>query len=59
MHQKLVYVPNFNMKDADLIIQKGYRVVFGSELNPNMEKEASEMKCKYVWKNNRIVEIDT
>ena len=58
-HQKLVYVPNFNMKDADLIIQKGYRVVFGSELNPNMEKEASEMKCKYVWKNNRIVEIDT
>ena len=46
------------MKDADLIIQKGYRVVFGSELNPNMEKEASEMKCKYVWKNNRIVEIE-
>ncbi len=55
--QKLVFVPHFNMNEAELIIQKGYRVVFGSEQNPNIEKEASKMKCTHVWKNNLIVEI--
>ena len=55
--QKLVFVPDFNMNDAELIIQKGYRVVFGSGQNPNIDKEAFKMKCTHVWKDNRIVEI--
>ena len=55
--QKLVFVPDFNMNDAELIIQKGYKVVFGSEQNPNIDKEAFKMKCTHVWKDNRIVEI--
>ena len=53
----LVYIPYLNMKDADEIIKKGYRIVFGSFSKSNLEKEALEMKCKYIWKNNTIVNL--
>ena len=57
LDKDLVYIPYLNMKDADEIIKKGYRVVFGSVYNSEFEKEASEMKCKYIWKDNTILKL--
>jgi hypothetical protein len=53
----LVYMPYLNMMEADKVIKKGFSVVFGSELNNNSDKEATELKCKYIWKNNTIVKL--
>ena len=55
---QLVYIPYFSMNDAEFIIQKGYKVVFGSDLNTNIEKEAFDLKCGYIWKNNLIVKLE-
>ena len=57
LDKDLVYIPYLNMKDADEIIKKGYRVVFGSVSNSEFEKEASKMKCKYIWKDNIILKL--
>ena len=57
LDKDLVYIPYLNMKDADEIINKGYRVVFGSVSNSEFEKEASEMNCKYIWKDNTILKL--
>ncbi|MDC3140595.1 ATP phosphoribosyltransferase regulatory subunit [Alphaproteobacteria bacterium] len=57
LDKDLVYIPYLNMKDADEIIKKGYRVVFGSVSNSEFEKEASEMKCKYIWKDKIILKL--
>ena len=57
LDKDLVYIPYLNMKDADEIIKKGYRIVFGSVSNSEFEKEASEMNCKYVWKDNTILKL--
>ena len=57
LDKDLVYIPYLNMKDADEIIKKGYRIVFGSVSNSEFEKEASEMNCKYIWKDNTILKL--
>ena len=57
LDKDLVYIPYLNMKDADDIIKKGYRIVFGSVSNSEFEKEASEMNCKYIWKDNTILKL--
>ena len=57
LDKDLVYIPYLNMKDADEIVKKGYRIVFGSVSNSEFEKEASEMKCKYIWKDNTILKL--
>ncbi len=57
LDKDLVYIPYLNMKDADKIVKKGYRIVFGSVPNSDFEKEASEMKCKYIWKDNTILKL--
>ena len=57
LDKDLVYIPYLNMKDADEIIKKGYRIVFGSVANSEFEKEASEMNCKYIWKDNTILKL--
>jgi len=56
-NEKLVFIPYLNMDDAQIIIQKGYKVVFGTDSDINFEKEASEMRCEYIWKNNQIVKL--
>ena len=53
----LVYIPQLNMIEADKVIQKGYQVVFGTNLNNNFYEEAIELKCKYIWKNNTIIKL--
>ena len=57
LDKDLVYIPYLNMKDADEIIKKGYRIVFGSVSNSEFEKEALEMNCKYIWKDNTILKL--
>ncbi len=57
LDKDLVYIPFLNMKDANAIIKKGYRIVFGSVSSSEFEKEALEMKCKYIWKNNTILKL--
>ena len=57
LDKDLVYIPYLNMKDADEIIKKGYRIVFGSVSNSEFEKEASEMNCKYIWKDKTILKL--
>ncbi len=57
LDKDLVYMPQVNMKDANEIINKGYRIVFGSVSSSEFEKEALEMRCKYIWKNSAIVKL--
>ena len=57
LDKDLVYMPQVNMKDANKIINKGYRIVFGSVSSSEFEKEALEMRCKYIWKNGAIVKL--
>ncbi len=57
LDKDLVYIPHLNMKDADEIIKKGYRIVFGSVSSSEFEKEALNMNCKYIWKNNTILKL--
>ena len=57
LDKDLVYIPYLNMKDADEIIKKGYRIVFGSVSNSEFEEEALEMNCKYIWKDNTILKL--
>ena len=47
-----MYVPYLNINDADQIINKGYRVVFGNNLNPDIKQDALNLKCQYIWKNS-------
>ncbi len=59
LDKELVYLPQLKMKDADKIIKKGYRIVFGSVSSSDFLKEALEMKCKYIWKNNTIIKLNS
>ena len=51
---KLVYIPYLNISVADGIIKKGYNIIFGSNSNVDIDQEATEMGCKYIWKNKTI-----
>ena len=51
---KLVYIPYLNISVADGIIKKGYNIIFGSNSSVDIDQEATEMGCKYIWKNKTI-----
>ena len=51
---KLVYIPYLNISVADKIIKKGYNIIFGSNSSVDIDQEATEMGCKYIWKNKTI-----
>ena len=57
IENKLVYVPFLNINDANRIINKGYDIIFGTRENDNVEQEAHEMGCKYIFKNETIIEL--
>ena len=57
IENKLVYVPFLNINDANSIIDKGYDIIFGTRENDNVEQEAHEMGCKYIFKNETIIEL--
>ena len=56
-HMDLVYIPHLNMIEADKLIKKGFNIIFGSNLSNNFDQEAIQLKCKYILKNNSIVEL--
>ncbi len=57
--KSLVYVPYLNINDADHIISRGYRVVFGNNLSSDFEKDAFKLKCQFIWKNKKIIKLNT
>lgn len=57
IENKLVYVPFLNINDANSIINKGYDIIFGTRENDNVKQEAHEMGCKYIFKNETIIEL--
>ena len=57
--KSLVYVPYLNINDADHIISKGYRVVFGNNLTSDLKKDAFNLKCQFIWENKKIVKLET
>jgi len=57
IENKLVYVPFLDINDANSIINKGYDIIFGTRENDNVEQEAHEMGCKYIFKNETIIEL--
>jgi ATP phosphoribosyltransferase regulatory subunit len=56
-NNNLVYIPYLNMVEADSVIQKGFKVVFGSTLINDFDEEAIQLKCQYIWKNKTIVKL--
>ena len=59
LDKSLVYVPYLNINDADQIINKGYRVVFGNNLNPDIKQDALKLKCQFIWENKKITKLET
>ena len=59
LDKSLVYVPYLNINDADQIINKGYRVVFGNNLNCDIKQDALNLKCQFIWENKKIVKLET
>ena len=57
--KSLVYVPFLNINEADQIISKGYRVVFGNNLTVDIKKDAFNLKCQFIWENKTIVKLET
>ena len=57
--KSLVYLPYLNINDADQIINKGYRVVFGNNLNTDIRQDALNLKCQFIWENKKIVKLET
>ena len=55
--KRLVYVPYLNINDADHIISKGYKVVFGNKLISDLKKDAFDLKCQFIWEDNNIVRL--
>ncbi len=58
LDKSLVYMPYFNINDADKIISKGYRVVFGNNLSADFQKDAYNLKCQFIWENKKIVKLE-
>ena len=56
--KSLVYVPYLNIKDADQIISKGHRVVFGNNLTSDQKKDAFNLKCQFIWENKKIIKLE-
>ena len=59
LDKNLVYVPYLNISEADQIINKGYRVVFGNNINSDIKQDALNLKCQFIWKNKKIVKLET
>ena len=57
LDKSLVYVPYLNINDADQIINRGYRVVFGNDSNSDFKKDALNLKCKFIWENKKIIKL--
>ncbi len=57
--KSIVYVPYLNINDADSIISKGYRVVFGNDFTSDLKKDALKLKCQFIWENNKIIKLET
>lgn len=57
IERNLVYIPYLNIRIAEKIIKKGYKVIFGKNSNDNIELDAREMGCKYIWNNETIEKI--
>lgn len=57
LDKSLVYVPYLNINDADQIINKGYRIVFGNNSNSDFKKDAIHLKCEFIWENKKIVKL--
>ena len=58
LDKELVYVPYLDINDADHIISKGYRVVFGNNLTSDPKKDAFNLKCQFIWENKKIVKLE-
>ena len=56
--KSLVYVPYLDINDADHIISKGYRVIFGNNLTSDLQKDALNLKCQFIWENKKIVKLE-
>ena len=56
--KSIVYVPYLNINDADYIISKGYRVVFGNNFTSDLKKDALNLKCQFIWENKKIVKLE-
>ena len=56
--KSIVYVPYLNINDADYIISKGYRVVFGNNFTSDLKKDALKLKCQFIWENKKIVKLE-
>ena len=59
LDKNLVYLPYLNINDADQIINKGYRVIFGNNLNTDIRQDALNLKCQFIWENKKIVKLET
>tara|TARA_B110000858_G_scaffold87380_1_gene100972 strand:+ start:1483 stop:2622 length:1140 start_codon:yes stop_codon:yes gene_type:complete len=57
IERNLVYIPFLNIRIAEKIIKKGYKVIFGKKSNDDIELDAREMGCKYIWNNETIEKI--
>ena len=57
LEKEKILVEQNDFKSAENLIKKGYQVIFFKNLNNDLIHYANSINCKYVFKNNKLVEI--
>ena len=52
-----VLVEQNDFKIAENLIKKGYQIIFLKNLNIDIENYARSINCKYIFKNNKLIQV--
>ena len=54
-----VLIEQNDFKNAENLIKQGYQVIFFKNLNNNIVNYAKSMNCKYLFKNNKLTQVQS
>ena len=57
LEKEKVLVEQNDFKSAENLIKKGYQIIFLKNLNNDIENYAKSINCKYIFKNNKLMQV--
>ena len=57
LEKEKVLVEQNDFKSAENLIKKGYQIIFLKNLNNDIENYAKSKNCKYIFKNNELIQV--
>ena len=57
LEKEKVLVEQNDFKSAENLIKKGYQIIFLKNLNNDIENYAKSINCKYIFKNNKLIQV--